>query len=297
MFWFCALIATGAWESASISREERKVSIKGIMNNTVRPIALALVGVGLGQILVMLAELIFEISITKIQASIITFIFAAIFAFLLFPRGLKLPFGDVGVSIYLRKLGFYWPRNAWKHVLLGMLLAACTLTGIWIASLLSGRYALDWSTVSLSHTIFSINPGVWEEFFYRGIIMFVLISATRSIKRAALIQILFFSLAHIKGFDLWAWVDVLSVFFLAIAFTYAAYKTRTLVVSMVFHFLHDAFLFLPQVDYQGVLENVTFYACLLAMTGVACLIIKFASERLGVQADEELYKVEQAVPA
>ena len=276
------------------------MSNTGMMKNTVRPIGLALVAIVLGQILVMLAEMIFDMSITKIQASIITFVIAALFGFVIFPRILKLPFGDVGLSTYLRKLGFYWPRNAWKHVLLGMLLAACTLTGIWIASLLSGRYVLDWSTVNLSHTIFSINPGVWEEFFYRGIIMLVLIGATRSIKRAALIQILLFSLAHIKGFDLWAWVDVLSVFILAIAFTYATLKTRTLVVGMVFHFLHDAFLFLPQVpgaDYLGTQENVVFYACLWVMAGVACLIIKFASERLGGQADEELYKGEQAVPA
>ena len=273
------------------------MSNNGIMKNTVRPIGLAILAIVLGQILVMLAEMFLDMSITKIQASIITFVIAALFAFVVFPRSLKLPFGDVGLSIYLRKLGFYWPRNVWKHVLLGMLLAACTLTGIWIASLLSGRYVLDWSTVNLSHTIFSINPVVWEEFFYRGIIMIVLISATRSIKRAAWIQILLFSLAHIKGFDLWAWVDVLSVFFLAIAFTYAANKTRTLLVGMVFHFLHDAFLFLPQVDYQGVLENVTFYACLWAMVGVVCLIIKIASERLGVQADEELYTLEQAAPA
>jgi membrane protease YdiL (CAAX protease family) len=239
----------------------------------------------------------FDISISKILTSIITFVFSALAAFWLFPKALKLPFGDVGVSTYLRKLGFYWPRKGWKHVLLGLLLAACTLTGMWVASLLSGRYAPDWSTVNLSHTIFSINPGVWEEFFYRGIIMFILITATRSIRRAALIQVLFFSLAHIKGFDLWSWVDVVSVFVIAIGFTYVALKTRTLVAGIVFHFVHDALLFLPQIDSKGILESVIFFACLWVMVGVGCLLTKFASERLGVQADEELYRLEQEVPA
>jgi membrane protease YdiL (CAAX protease family) len=116
-----------------------------------------------------------------------------------------------------------------------------------IGSLLTGRYELNWSTVNISHTIFSINPGVWEEYFYRGVIMFLLLIATRSLKRAALIQIVLFGLSHIKGFDLWSWIDVISVMFLAVAFTYAAYKTRTLVAGIVFHFLNDALLFLPQV--------------------------------------------------
>jgi len=72
-----------------------------------------------------------------------------------------------------------------------------------------------------------------------------------------------FGLLHIRGFGLWAWVDVISVMILAIAFTYTAYKTRTLVAAIVFHFLHDTFLFLPQVPGGGsigVFENITFSA-------------------------------------
>lgn len=275
------------------------MSNKGLSRDRIRSIAIALVSVGFGQLLVMLIEMLFDVSFSKILGSIINFVFAAFSAFVLFPKILKRPFGDVGLSAYLRKLGFYWPKKAWKHVLLGVLLAACTLTGIWVASLLSGRYALDWSTVSLSHTIFSINPGVWEEFFYRGIIMIVLIMATRSVKQAALIQIVLFGLAHIKGFDLWSWVGVISAMVMAIGLTYAAYKTGTLVAGVVFHFLHDALLFLPQVpgDYQGIIENLTFTACLWAMVGVGCLLVRFASERMGVRADEELYALEKAAPA
>ena len=120
----------------------------------------------------------------------------------------------------------------------------------------------------------------------------VLLFATRSLKRAAFIQIVLFGLTHIKGTDLWSWMDVLSVMFIAVAFTYAAYKTRTLVAGIVFHFLHDAFLFLPQVpggEYIGVSENIVFYASLWLMVGVACMLIKFSADRLGVKADQELY--------
>jgi membrane protease YdiL (CAAX protease family) len=124
----------------------------------------------------------------------------------------------------------------------------------------------------------------------------VILFASRSLKRAALIQIVLFGLTHIKGIDLWSWIDVLSVMFIAVAFTYSAYKTRTLVAGIVFHFLHDTFLFLPQVpggEYIGVSENIVFYASLWLMVGVACALIKFSADRLGVRADEELYTLEK----
>ena len=158
-------------------------------------------------------------------------------------------------------LVFFCSRKP-EHFVLGSLLALSTLLGMLIGSLLTGRYQLDWSTVSLSQFVFSINPGIWEEFFYRGVIMFVLLRATKSLKRAAAIQIVLFGLAHIKGFEAGWWVDVSTVMILAVAFTYAAYKTRALVTGMVFHFLHDAFLFLPQVpgvELVGTLEYVAFF--------------------------------------
>ena len=114
-------------------------------------------------------------------------------------------------------------------------------------------------------------------------------------KRAAILQIVIFGLTHIKGTDLWSWVDVISVMVIAVGFTYTAYKTRTLVAGIVFHFLHDAFLFLPQVpgsEYIGVLENVAHFGSLWVMVGVGCILTKFSSDRLGVKADEELYRLE-----
>jgi membrane protease YdiL (CAAX protease family) len=144
--------------------------------------------------------------------------------------------------------------------------------------------------------VFSLNPGVWEEFFYRGIIMAVLLKHTKSVWQAAFLQVLLFALAHIKGFGLWAWVDIISVLIIALAFTYAAYKTRTLIAGIVFHFVHDALLYLvlvPDAKYTGFAENAVFYVALWIMVGVACLLTKVAAEKLGVQAQTELYQVVQ----
>jgi hypothetical protein len=277
-----------------------KMSRGRFMKDVIRPIALVFVSASFGGLVALLLRAFLDLDLATLTTSGITFAFAAFAAFVLFPRVLRLPFGDVGWSVHMRRLGFYWPRGAWKHVLLGVLLAACTLSGMLIGSLLTGRYEVDWSTVNLTHTLFSVNPGLWEEYFYRGVIMFVLLAATRSVRRAAVLQIVLFGLAHIKGTDLWSWVDVISVMVTAVGFTYAAFKTRTLVASIAFHFLHDAFLFLPQVpgaDYVGVSENVGFFAALWLMVGVGCLLVKLASERLGVKAAEELYVIEPAPSA
>ena len=266
------------------------------MKDLVRPIGLAWVFVSFGSLLALFLKVFLDIEVPKMLTSVITFVFAVFSAFYLFPRIIRSPFGDVEWSEYWHRLGFYLPHDAWKHVLLGILLAVCTLSGMLVGSLLSGRYEVDWGTVNISHTLFSINPAVWEEFFFRGVIVFVILRAVRSVRRAMAIQIVLFGLTHIKGMDLWAWVDLLTVMVLAIAFTYLAYKTRTLVAGIVFHFIHDAFLFLPQVpgaEKIGTFENIAFFASLWVMVGVSCLLIKFSSERLGVRADQDLYTLEK----
>jgi hypothetical protein len=88
-------------------------------------------------------------------------------------------------------------------------------------------------------------------------------------------------------------MDVVSVMIIAVGFTYAAYKTRALIAGIVFHFAHDALLFVVQVPGNGVsgfAENAAFYGALWVMVGVACLLIKVAADKLGVQARSELYR-------
>lgn len=274
--------------------ESRREASSGLLRDLVRPIAFAIVFVSLGFLLRLLLDLSMDVELSRLLASVLNFGLAALGAFVIFPKGIKQPFGEVSLAEYTRRLGFYLPPNAWKHVALGVVLALCTLGGMLAGSLLTGRYVLDWRMISLEHLVFSLNPGVWEEFFFRGIIMMVLLQRVKTIRQAALIQIGLFGLTHVKGLDVWAWVDVASVMILAAAFVYVAYKTRTLVAGIVFHFLHDSLLYLVQVpggEYVGLRENVVFFVALWVMVGVACLVTKVAAERLGAQSEVELYEV------
>lgn len=252
----------------------------------------------IGFVLPPLFKLFFKIEISKLVVSLINLPIGFFGLLYLFPKVLRAPFGEVPLPQYLQRIGFYLPRGAWRHVILGMLLAGCTLSGMLVASLLTGRYVLDWSTINLSHIVFSLNPGIFEEVFFRGIIMLLLLQMTKSLPKAMLAQIAIFGVGHIKGFDLVSLVDAFSVMVIAVAFTYVAYKTRNLLAGMVFHFLHDAFLFFVQVPekgiYIGFYENFLFYSLLWLMVGAACLLTWYATERLQIRAERELYVVPAA---
>lgn len=126
-------------------------------------------------------------------------------------------------------------RGGWKHTGLGLTLAAWTLSGMLVGSILTGQYVLDVANITLSQAVFALVPGSWEKVFFRGILMVVLLKATKSLKKAFLTQCVLFALCHIKGTSLYAAVEVFSVFLIAIGFTCVAYKTRSLVAGITFH--------------------------------------------------------------
>ena len=248
----------------------------------------------LGLIIYMVLKVV---GLSELIRAVIGFAVAAAATFLLVPKVLGIPFGKVEVSEWARRIGLSPPPGAWKHMVLGISLAACTLSGMLAASILTGRYEFDLGNASPSHLVFSLIPGIFEEIYFRGVLMFVLLRIFRSLEKAMVVQIVIFGLAHIKGVDIIAFVEVLSVTIIAIPFTYVAYKTRSLMAAIVFHYLHDALLLLVQVpdgDYTGFWENALFYAGLWSMAGGSLLVTKLATDVLKVRAKEPLYERSQS---
>lgn len=274
--------------------------MKELVRDRIRPVALTVVAPVAGFVLLLALEVITGTEVSRLLSSIGNLLVVALVAFVVFPKWLGIPFGRIATRQFLRRVGLYAPDHAWKHVALGLILAVCTLSGMLAASILTGRYTVDVSTITFPHLVFSLNPAVWEELFYRGVLMFLLLRFTRSLKKAVAIQVLLFGAAHIKGVDIEAWVDVLSVIVLAVGFTYVAYKTRSLLAGVVFHYFHDALLYfvrIPDGAYRGVAENVMFYGLLWLMMGIGCGITTLAADKMGVRAAEELYSLEKARPA
>jgi len=134
-----------------------------------------------------------------------------------------------------------------RNILLGLLLATLTLSSILLASLVTGRFVLDWRTVPALRWIKGLTRGIWEEVFFRGIIL-VLFMRLYPKRKAVFLAAFLFAVVHLNLLDLnlHEVVDVISVFFIGLLFTYLVLKTGSLLPAIVFHYVHDIFLLLVQ---------------------------------------------------
>ncbi len=233
-----------------------------------------------------------HIELSRLEISIIAFIVTSLSVLLLFPGVFKVPFGKVSIRDFVRKVGLYKPRKMYKFIFLGLIAALFTLTGMLVGSQLTGKFVFDKSTITLTQAVFSLTPGIWEEVLFRGVIMIVLIRLTKSFKKAFIIQIVLFGLCHVKGIDTISLVDAFSVGLLAIPLTYSAYKTKSLIPGIIFHYLHDTFLFavqLPDGVYSGFKDNAVFFGAFWVSIFVAVIFIRRAAERFHISGDYDLY--------
>jgi membrane protease YdiL (CAAX protease family) len=266
--------------------------MRSLSRRKIRPIILSMVAPAAGFTLLLLLEMSLGVEFSKQTKTLTNLVLVALIAFYVFPRLLGIPFGRVETRDFLRGVGFYVPEDPGKHVLLGLVLACCTLSGMMVASILSGGYVLDLSTISFQHLLFSLNPALWEELFFRGVLMVWLLNLGQPLRRAWGIQLALFGVMHVKGFSLLDFVDVFSVMVIAVGFTYAAYKTGSLLTGVVFHYFHDALLYFVQVPgakLSGVIDNAVFFMCTWLMVGVVCVFTRFFVEKLDVHSGEGAY--------
>jgi membrane protease YdiL (CAAX protease family) len=167
-------------------------------------------------------------------------------ALFLMPRVLGLPNGRKPLRDYCRDIRLLPVTPLARNILLGLLLAALTLSSILVASLLTGHFTLDWSTVPLLRWVKGLTRGIWEEVFFRGIIL-VLFLRIYPRRQAIILSTLVFALAHLRAdLSLEMIVDLVSIFFMGLLFTYLALKTGSLLPGIIFHYVHDGFLLLVQ---------------------------------------------------
>ena len=262
------------------------------VRRTIRPVAWPIGFSGVGFLVALIIKKLSPVPVTRLELSVIAFVVTSSSVLLLFPSVLEVPFGNVGIGDFVRRVGLSVPRKAHRHVLLGMIAAFLTLSGMFAGSMLSGEYVPSSATITLTQAVFSLTPGIWEEVLFRGVLMIVLIRMTRSFRKAALIQVLLFGLAHIKGVDLVAFVDAFSDAVLAVAFTYIAYETRSLLAGIVFHYLYDTFVFFPQLPggaYSGFRDNALFFGGLWVATAVVLVCVKVLVEKFSIVSEFDPY--------
>lgn len=268
------------------------------VRKNIRSIALAIFFSSIGFVFSFLLKKFLDADLSKLEMSIIAFVVTTVSALLLFPKVLKIPFGKVSINEFVYRIGLFTTKSKklFQFGLLGILAATMSLSGMLIGSLLTGKYEFDSSTINIPQAIFSLTPGIWEEAFYRGVIMIVLLRITKSFRKAAIIQVFIFALAHIKGFDFPSILDVFSVLIIAVGFTYMAYKTKSLIPGIIFHYLHDTFLFSvqnPSGQYVGYQDKAFFYASLWLSILVIIVITKHLTQKYQIVNEYNIYKVKK----
>lgn len=203
--------------------------------------------------------------------ALLCFVALGVLALYLVPTVLGLPNGRKSLREYCYDIRLLPVEPVGRNILLGLLLATLTLGSILVAALLTGHFILDWSLVPALRWVKGLTRGVWEEVFFRGIVL-VLFTRLFSKRLAIFFSAFFFALAHLNPFavTLGRVVDVISIFFIGLLFTYVVLKTGSLLPAIVFHYVHDVFVLLVQ-NTPGANETLA-SALLFALFWIALVI-------------------------
>lgn len=271
--------------------KKKDLSKKSFENNMLSQTAITVFFASATQLIFQILKMATDESIPKYYMPLLAFPLSFFIISYIYPKFTG-SFGSITAKELRHKIGFFLPENLGKNILLGISLALCTLSGLLLGSFLSKEFVFDIHSLTIDQIIFSTMPGVWEEVFYRGCMMIILLNWVKNVKKAIIIQSILFGLAHLSGFGIWEVVDTFFVILMGFLFTYCAEKTNSLIPGIIFHFIHDAFIFVvqPPFDQQlSDLANTIIFGVFLIMIFVAFLLVKLVTEKGNLIQKTKLY--------
>jgi membrane protease YdiL (CAAX protease family) len=214
--------------------------------------------------------------------ALLYFFVLGVLALCLMPYVIGLPNGRKSFQDYCRDIRLLPVTPLGRNILLGLLMATLTLSSIFLASLLTGHFVFDWSTVPALRWVKGLTRGIWEEVFFRGIIL-VLFMRVFAKRKAVFFATFLFAMVHLNPMALGPEmvVDVFSIFLIGLLATYLILKTGSLLPAIVFHYLHDIFLLLVQ-NTPGADEtfaSALLYAFLWIALVIGAVLTKYVVER------------------
>ena len=206
-----------------------------------------------------------------------------ILALYLMPYVFGLPNGRKSLREYSYDIRLLPITPVGRNILIGLVMAALTLGSIYLASLLTGHFVLDWGgTVPAVRWVKGLTRGIWEEVFFRGIIL-VLFMRVYPQRKAIFFSNFLFAVVHLNfmSLSLHALVDVVSIFFMGLLFTYLVLKTGSLLPAIVFHYVHDIFVLMVQntPGADETLASALLFGFLWIALVIGAFLTKFIVER------------------
>jgi membrane protease YdiL (CAAX protease family) len=211
------------------------------------------------------------------------FLALGILALYLMPYVIGLPNGRKSIKEYSQDIRLLPVKPLSRNILIGLLMAILTLTAILLASLLTRHFVFDWSYVPALRWVKGLTRGIWEEVFFRGIIL-VLFMRAFPLRRAVFLSAFLFAVIHLNpnpmAINIEAIVDVVSIFFMSLLFAYLVLKTGSLLPAIVFHYVHDIFVLLVQntPGADETLASVLLYSFLWIALIVGAALTKYIVE-------------------
>ncbi|KKM94693.1 hypothetical protein LCGC14_1195760 [marine sediment metagenome] len=242
--------------------------------------------------------------------------FLAILWLFVIPKGMKLPEMSDSFKDYSKKIHLSTIKPIGKNILLGV--GSFTIFGIivFFGAILLGNYVFDPSILfgnpnpsgaglaGLGWFLFIIMliPGIWEEIAFRGVAIPMLIKKYR-VRTSLIISSVIFGFAH--TFNIIAYIliglDPLSILFyvgsqviyatlLGFAFGYMYIKTKSLLPSIILHFLIDS---VGQILLNTIIDDIFLEGIFLVFfLGLIPAMLIILMVKLVVKSDRNLNSLE-----
>jgi hypothetical protein len=171
------------------------------------------------------------------------------------PFVLGLPNGRKSLRDYCQDIRLLPMKPLGRNIILGVLMAALTLFSILLAALLSGHFVFDWSYVPALRWVKGLPRGIWEEVFFRGIIL-VLFMRVYPLRKAVFLSTFLFAVVHLNpmAINLEMIVDVVSIFFMGLL-SPILYSKQVLSCRLSFFTIFTTFLYCWCKTRQGQMKH------------------------------------------
>lgn len=194
--------------------------------------------------------------------------FVVIPFFLGLPHG-RIPFRQYAQDIYLR-ITSYPGRQVLAGIVFGGVLAGSVwLTNLLVNGLPASHFLLTWQEIDLFQVADAVLHGFWEEVFFRGIVLALLLRKRRTPIGAMTLAALVFALLHLNIFHL------LRLFCMAMLWIVLTMQAKSLLPAVLSHIVYDAFIgiFPPQVPPGEVFSWLFLWQALVALVCLAGILL------------------------
>ena len=194
----------------------------------------------------------------------------AILAFFVIPSLLGLLNGRVSFAQYANHIYLRVPDHPGRQILGGILSGVVLAGSLWLTNLLvnhffAGALLFTWQKLNAYQVVDAVIHGFWEEVFFRGIVLALLLRRSRTPIGAMTLAALVFALLHLNAFHL------LRLFCMGMLWIVLTVQAKSLLPAALSHMVYNVLIDLipPQVPPGEVFSWLFLWQALVALV---CLL-------------------------